>query len=170
MSPRVILQPAGGPEAAVHYDRTIRRPVRLSTLVPFLDESDAIQLATKFPTGWLRVWGVTPGGNAVNRGKWLQFAEGDRVLFCGQGKAFSSATLRYRLHNRPLALDLWGSDNNGETWEYVYFVGELRDQDITYAQLAAPLNYSPDYVVLGINILDEEKSRALLSTFDLNDD
>jgi hypothetical protein len=73
------------------------------------------------------------------------------VLFCGQGKVFASATLRYRIQNRTLALSLWGSDKDGQTWEYVYFVGELRDQNITYAQLASVLRYSPDFVVLGVN-------------------
>src|SRR5579859_3844179 len=98
---RVILQPAGGSEAAVHYDRTIRQPIRLSSLLSLVDQSDAVQLARKFPTGWLRVWGVTPGTNGINQSKWLQFAEGDCVLFCGRGKVFASATLRYRIHNRP---------------------------------------------------------------------
>ncbi len=167
---RVILQPAGGPEAAEHYARTLRSPVRLSSILEFLDESDADALAKQYPTGWTRVWGVTPGANGVNRAKWLQFAAGDRVLFCGQGRVFASASLRYRVHNRALALDLWRSDKEGQTWEYVYFVGELRDQNISYAQLATVLQYSPDFVVLGVNILDEDKSAAVLEAFDLADD
>ncbi len=167
---RVILQPAGGPEAADHYSRTIRSPIRLSSILGFLEESDADALAVQYPTGWTRVWGVTPGTSGVNRAKWLQFAEGDRVLFCGQGKVFASASLRYRVRNRALALNLWGSDKDGQTWEYVYFVGELRDQNISYVQLATVLQYSPDFVVLGVNILDESKSAAVLEAFDLVDD
>lgn len=53
------------------------------------------------------------------------------MLFCGQGKVFASASLRYRVRNRALALNLWRSTKDGQTWEYVYFVGELRDQNIT---------------------------------------
>jgi len=108
--------------------------------------------------------------SGVNRGKWLQFAEGDEVLFCGQGKVFASACLRYRLRNRGLALNLWGSDKEGATWEYAYFVGELRDQKISYGQLAAVLGYAPDFVVLGVNILDDDQSAAVLDAFDLTDD
>jgi hypothetical protein len=167
---RVILQPAGGPDAGEHYTRTIRNPIRLSSILEFLEERDADALAVQYPTGWTRVWGVTPGSSGVDRAKWLQFARGDRVLFCGHGKVFASASLRYRLRNRALALNLWGSDEDGQTWEYVYFVGELRDQNITYTQLGTVLHYSPDYVVLGVNILDEDKSRAVLEAFDLTDD
>jgi hypothetical protein len=167
---RVILQPAGGPEASQHYERTIKNPVRLSSLLGFLEETDANALAKQYPTGWTRVWGVTPGANGVNRAKWLQFAAGDRVLFCGQGKVFASASLRYRVHNRSLAVALWRTDKDRQTWEYVYFVGEPRNQDIAYAHLAAVLQYSPEYVVQGVNILDEEKSSAVLTAFDLADD
>jgi hypothetical protein len=169
-SGRVILQPAGGPEAADHFARTIRNPIRLSAILRFLDDRDADELAARYPTGWTRVWGVTPGVSGVNRGKWLQFAEGDQVLFCGQGKVFASACLRYRLRNRQLALNLWGSDKDGATWEYAYFVGEPRDQNISYGQLAAVLGYAPDFVVLGMNILDDDKSAAMLDAFDLADD
>jgi hypothetical protein len=167
---RVILQPAGGPDATSHYLITVRNPVRLSALLQYLPEKDADALATRFPTGWVRVWGVTPGIGGVNRKKWFQFAEGDRVLFCGQGRVFSSASLRYRLHNRPLALSLWGSDTDGNTWEHVYFVGDPKDQNIPIANLAKVIGFALNYVVLGVNILDETKSSAVLRAFDLADD
>ena len=167
---RVILQPAGGVEAAQHYVKTVKNPVRLSSVLPFLEKAAAEALAARYPTGWIRVWGVTPGKGGINRAKWLQFAEGDRVLFCGQNKVFASASLRYRVQNRPLALQLWGADKNGATWEYVYFVGDPRDQVISYSRLAAVLNFAPTFVPLGVNILDHEKSAALLDAFDLADD
>ena len=80
---------------------------------------------------------------------------------CGQGKVFASASLRYRVRNRALALNLWRSQKDGQTWEY-HFEGELRDQNITYAQLVTAVQYSPDFVVLGVNIVDEDKSAAVL--------
>src|SRR2546425_76664 len=35
---RVILQPAGGPEATAHYVKTVRNEVRLATIAHFLSE------------------------------------------------------------------------------------------------------------------------------------
>jgi len=167
---RVILQPAGGIEATQHYLRTVKNPIRLSSIIAVLEKDAAEALAAYYPTGWIRVWGVTPGSRGINRTKWLQFAEGDRVLFCGQNKVFASASVRYRLHNRRLALQLWGADKSGETWEYIYFVGDPREQGISYSRLAAAIQYSPTFVPLGVNILDHEKSAALLDAFDLTDD
>src|SRR5206468_874325 len=120
---RVILQPAGGLEATAHYLKTVRREVPLSKIEHLFNEVIVQQLHSEFPNGWCRVWGVTPGMNGVNTGKWERFAAGDRVLFCGDGRVFASSSLRYKLHNRDLALLLWGQDANGQTWEHTYFVG-----------------------------------------------
>ncbi len=80
---------------------------------------------------------------------------------------FASTSLRYRVRSRRLAVTLWGTDAEGKTWEYIYFVGELRNQNITYTELAAVLGFASDYVVLGLNLLDEAKSQAVLRAFAL---
>src|SRR5258705_89575 len=64
---RVILQPAGGPEAIEHYRRTIQSPVRLARLAPLLAAAELAELSTTFPDGLVRIWGVTPG--TTNRNK-----------------------------------------------------------------------------------------------------
>lgn len=167
---RVILQPAGGTEAREHYCNTIQRSVMISEMEKYVTHRDMASLATEFPTGSTRVWGVVPGANGINIRKWLQFTHGDCVLSCGQGKAFASATLRYKLHNAELAAKLWGRDSAGSTWEYVYFLGHPVVRDIPYRAIAGVAGYAPEFVVLGVNILDRDKSQALIATFNLFDD
>ncbi len=167
---RVILQPAGGPEATAHYAKTVRNEVRLATIAHLLSEPSAQQLGLKFPSGRCRAWGVTPGVNGVNRAKWDQFSPGDRVLFCGEGRVYASGSLRYKLHNRELALFLWGQDADRQTWEYMYCLGAVRAQNIPIRKLAAVVGYQPGYNVLGVNILDSHKSASVLEAFELADD
>lgn len=168
--PSVILQPANGPEAARRYGKTIRKPLRLSSILEFFSDTDRQALAALYPTGWTRAWGVTSGVGGVNRNKWLQFAAGDQVLFCGQGSAFASATLKYRARNRDLSTFLWGADKDGRTWEYIYLIGEPRDQNIPYPKLAGALGFARGFVVLGLTVLNEDQSAAVLDTFHLEDD
>lgn len=168
--PRVVLQPAGGPAAQAHYAKTVRNPLRLSDLLTFRDDRQAEALSESFPTGWLRAWGVTPGKSNVNKKKWIQFAAGDRVLFCGDNRVFASASLRCRMHNAALARHLWGTDAEGHTWEYMYFIGDTRAQDIPYRGLADVLEFAENFVVLGVNILDPDKSMRVIQAFDLADD
>ena len=167
---RIILQPAGGPEATAHYLKTVRNEVRLARIAHLLTELSAQQLGLKFPSGRCRAWGVTPGVNGVNRAKWDQFSPGDRVLFCGESRVYASGSLRYKLHNRDVALSLWGEDADRQTWEYMYFLGAVRDQNIPVRDLAAVVGYQPGYRVLGVNILDSRKSAAVLGALDLADD
>lgn len=135
-----------------------------------LDEPTAAELSKQFPSGWLRVWGVTPGKGGVNRRKWIKFAAGDRVLFAGNNRIFASTSIRFKLHNRRLASFLWGTDAEGETWEHIYFVGSVRDQNIPVRRLAEVAGFVPRFTVLGVNILSSEKSAAILEAFDLADD
>src|SRR5438105_368167 len=142
---RVILQPAGGPEARSHYIKTVHNSVMLSTLADLLSAGAQNQLRTHYPSGRCRVWGVTPGANGINVGKWEQFAAGDRVLFCRENRVFASTTLRMKLHNRELAMHLWKRQADGQTWEYIYFVGGIRDQGIPIKKISAIVGYRPGY-------------------------
>jgi hypothetical protein len=168
--PSVILQPAGGPAAAAHFNKTIRKPVSLRDILPFVTEADARELRAHYPKGAARVWGVTPGDNFRNKRKWERVEPGDVVLFCGGGEAFAYAFVGHKLHSRALAIELWDKDAEGRTWEYIYFVSEPMTHSIGYRQLARALDFSLDYVVLGFTVLDPEKSSRVLDEFNLVDD
>ena len=167
---RVILQPAGGPQAVRHYTHTIRNGARLSDLQRFLTHGELAELGNVYPDGMARIWGLTPGHANRNVKKWQQLEHGDMVLFAGGGQLFASAFLKHKTHNRELAISLWGSDPDGSTWEYVYFVSAPRSHRIPYARLANVLGFSRDFVVLGVTLLSEEKSAKVLEAFKLVDD
>ena len=57
---RVILQPSGG-VGKENFENTMKKPVPLSEMIPFLDEEDIIKIKSIYTTGVVPVWGVTPG-------------------------------------------------------------------------------------------------------------
>lgn len=65
----IVTQPSAGAAAQQHYADTIDTPVSLadhaSVLGPVLDD-----LLSIFSTGEAPMWGVTPGNNSVNVGKY----------------------------------------------------------------------------------------------------
>ena len=81
----------------------------------------------------IHVWGVVPGNNDINIGKWGKIKPGDVTLFAGNNKIFASAVVTLKSHNKELALELWGTDNQGETWEYIYFLDEVKELNIPYS-------------------------------------
>jgi hypothetical protein len=168
--PRVILQPAGGKEAKAHFAETVAQPVSLVRLAPHLTSLEVAHLASFYGKAGARVWGVTPGLGERNKRKWEKVTEGDAVLFCGDGKSFAYSFVTLLAHNRTLAEELWGVDQEGETWEYVYFVTRPFLLDASYQQIANVLGYSNDFVVLGFMVLDEVQSEVLWKAFKLADD
>ena len=162
---RVILQPASDD----HFRKTVRNAVPLSKIKPFLDVEEVRFLTHEWPEG-ARIWGVTPGGELRNAKKWDRFEMGDLVLFCGNGKAFASAFVRYKLRNPPLARALWGEDDKGQTWEYIYFVSPPERRAMAYHEMNSVLGYSLDFVYRGVMLLSDAKSKALMTAFGLVDD
>lgn len=165
----VLLQPAGSAEAREHYQKTVASPRSLREIDPFLKPESRAELAEIYGETPAAVWGVTAGDGNRNRTKWERVRRGDIVLFTGGGRAFASATVTLSLHNRALANHLWGPNGDGDTWEYLYFLSEVRPESITYGQLATVVPYSSgqDYVVLGFTVLDEAQSANVLDAFNL---
>ena len=161
---QVILQPAGGAGAREHYENTIRRPVRLSAIKGLLANPKDIELlGLLYPDGLVPTWGVTAGGRDINRNKWERLGAGDIVLFTGDQRIFASAVVTHKVHSEALAETLWGRGKEGQTWEYVYFIDDVRSQNIPNSVL----NYASDGIVRRFDILDREKSKTVLDALAL---
>lgn len=155
--PKIILQPAAGSEAREHFQDTIERPVSLAAnrdlLGPHYDA-----LLKRFPAGTCAMWGVTPGRNDVNVAKYERASVGDAVLFAGGGRFFAIGTVAYMWHSPKLAVRLWGRDHQGQTWEYMYALDDLRDIDVPYAEFNRAVGYAENNVPQGFNVLSDERS------------
>ncbi len=162
---RIILQPCGNKDAREHYKNTIKIPVRLDNIRDCLSEDEYAALARIYPDGLVQVWGVTPGATGGNISKWNKIEPGDVTLLAATGKVFASAVATYKTHNKKLAEHLWGFDIKGQTWEYVYFVSEVYDQDISYVDLNKIIPYSENFVIQGFSVLNELQSENVFTSF-----
>jgi hypothetical protein len=159
---RVVLQPAGDPYARQHYADTIAIPVPQEQLARFLGKEEMVGLRRHYDTAPVPTWGVTPGGRDANVGKWRRISPGDLVLMARDGEIFVSARVTYKAHNERLAEELWGRDENGFTWEYLYFLDDVTPQSLENSELNALVGYEPNARIQGFNVLDENKSRVLV--------
>ena len=86
----------------------------------------------------------------------------------GRRVSFVSGRATDKTHNHALAVDLWGLDDHGATWEHIYFLDELVPRFIPrHSILNAAAGYKPDARVQGFNVLDEEKSRQVANALGL---
>jgi hypothetical protein len=159
----VILQPCANKDAREHYVDTIENTKSLSSISQFLSDKELNELKEIYPQGQVAIWGVTPSQST----KWERIQAGDITLLAKEGAVFASAVTTYKIHSHALASQLWGFDNKGNTWEYIYFLSEVKKQHIPYKKLNKVIPYNENYVIQGFSLLDEEKSINVLKAFDL---
>jgi len=165
--PNIILQPCASKDSKEHYHDTIENPVILGDVSQFLSKNEIETLENIYPDGNMRVWGVTPGANGKNIGKWERIKIGDIVLISAQGKIFASAVTTLKFRNKPLAAQLWGYDDKSMTWEYIYFISEIFERDIPYQEFNSVVGNKPNYIIQGFQVLSEDKSQRLINHYNL---
>ncbi|KJL04351.1 HNH endonuclease [Priestia aryabhattai] len=164
---RVILQPTGNKDARKNYVETIANPIEISRIKPFVTSDEFNYLHKLYPNGFVTIWGVTAGKSNVNMKKWNKIQAADLAFFSANKTLYSYGFITFKLHNEQLAQNLWGNNSEGQTWEYIYFLDEVREHDIPISKLIEIVGYKENYLVQGFTILDEDKSNALVSYFEL---
>ena len=162
---KIILQPSGNKDARDHYVDTIKKSVSLKTIENHIRTKDYEVLKSIYPKGKCKIWGVTPSGN--NLTKWNRIERGDVTLFSKDGGIFASAVTTYKLHSKSLAAELWNYNKKGQTWEYVYFLDEVKYHNIPYLDFNRAVGYADNYIIQGFNVLKPEQSVSVMTTFDL---
>lgn len=159
----LFLVPTGDPTARENFERTIRQPIperHLNRLDPPL-----AALARRVPGG-VRAWGTKAGENDRHVSTWSRMESGDWVLFCVDGLFPVAGRVLAREHSPLVARRLWGEEE-GETWEYLYLLDEVRQVDIPRLGLNEALGYKPGNHVQGFSRVkpDVEKEFGSVEQF-----
>jgi hypothetical protein len=161
--PQILFQPAGNPGSRDHYRDTIEQPVPLNRLAEFLEPAVVASLRSAAEADAVATWGVTPGRTGANERKWERIGTGDVAVFLRESRAYSSGVVLLRTRNARLAEDLWGRDEHGQTWEFLYFLGDVRPSDISYRDLNRAARYEAQNNFQGFNILEESRAPEVLA-------
>ena len=159
---RAILQPTGNSDANKHFVDTILNPVPVAQILSQIETDDSARLRATFGNREsIPTWGVTAGKNGVNVKKWDRIQAGDLALFSRDNKVFASSFVADKIHAPKLALNLWQTNSEGYTWEYIYFLDDLAPLDVTYQAFNKIIGYKDSYVIQGFNVLNADKSLLL---------
>lgn len=159
---RVILQPCANKVAKKHFSDTISKSkITIESISEYLLGEQIDTLYEYYPQGELMIWGV----KANLKTEWGKVEEGNVCLFSADKYIFASAVVGYKLHNRNLAKQLWGLDTDGNPWEYIYFLSDLHNVEIPYADFNKCVGYKKNYVIQKFAVLDDEKSTNFLSKY-----
>lgn len=162
---RLVLQPAANPDAQRHYRDTVENAVPLDRLRPHLSAEGFRRLQQVYPGGAAWLWGATPGPQ--NTVSVESMSPGDLVLFYRRRHFFSKATITLiEMGERSLARELWGTNDQGDTWEHLFFLTQPEEISIDYHDLWEVARVGAEDMLWGLTVLTESTSARVVDAFD----
>lgn len=167
---KVVLQPYGEADDEEHFINSINKPRKIDEFIGFCSDEEIEFLKRTYPSDGVCVWGILPGEK--NEPSWNSINAGDIVLFNRNKSYFASCEVTYKTHNKKLAESIFGpcinGDKKGQFYEYIYFFNNICFFDVPNSTLNRVVGYKEGNNVQGFQVLDDEKSYKVLSTFDVS--
>jgi hypothetical protein len=154
---------SGGHGTDKHYYDTIERKRTVEEAEKFLKPQETEILKSQYHGGPFAVWGAVPGSG--NMRTWEAMEAGDYVLIYKSGKVIFAAEVALKTRNPQMAEYLWGKDENGSTWEYMYFLVNTQEANVSMTKLNPYLGYAENYFPRGFMAIDQSKANELLSHY-----
>lgn len=150
----ILLQPCGD-RSKVNKEKTLDKKIELQEIKDVLSKKEIDFIQNNINASSSYVWGVTPN----QKEKWNKIQKGDLVLFCSRG-IFAFAEVSVKIHNKILSNKIWGIEKNtGRSWEYVYFLKNLKNIHIEKEEFYNVIGYNSNYTIRGFTILSKEKNK-----------
>lgn len=137
----IFLQPAGD-VAKKQLQITIYRKEKLDKLQEYVTVEQYNELKELYPNEELNMWGVTINKENV----WNEMKIGDLVLFYGNRKFFVKGSIKYKIHNSELARNIWGTDSKGLCWEYIFFLDNAQNINVSLEEFNKITGYNFKHV------------------------
>jgi 5-methylcytosine-specific restriction protein B len=136
--PRIFIAPRSGEQSSNNFKKTIEGGYKKSDLINYLTDEDLENLKDE---DILMIWGNKP----KLKTQWGKMQKNDWVIFYQHGKITYVGKLLYKSHNKLLSDNLWGEhrSENGDmiSWEYVYFLKDLKKVEFNYKKMADYAEY-----------------------------
>lgn len=111
---------ASNPDAQLHIRDTIDSPVPVEKAEKHFTGEELKQIRRIDTNHKYYAWGAVPGERNIPT--WEKMQVGDHILIY-QNKAYTYYTrILFKARNKAFALDNWGKDGDGNTWEYMYLL------------------------------------------------
>ena len=160
---KVAIQPCSDKISATNLEKTIFKGISTMKLLEFIPDHEQEEFARSFPNQ-ANLWGVTNGARDRNFKKWEKIQSGDKILLYRNRNFFLSGTICLKIKQQDLARQLWGAKDDGSTWENIYFIKNIKEEEIEVKDFNKVLSYNLANIVQGFDVLDESKSLKIFST------
>ena len=171
-NPNIFIFTAGDKNARSHLDHSVNNRIpyntikkhintRLGTNIKLSDgeyggtrrliDSLGVRLMSDGPQEFY-AWGAIKGPN--NLRNWNKIKTGDWVLCVYDNKYQYISKITGKVHNKGLATDIWGTNEKGDTWEYMYFFERPNKIELSLDEIPSEYMYSR---YLGFTSISDER-------------
>lgn len=120
MASGLYIFTASNSAAKDHIRDTIDNAIPSGKVEKYFSEPDLNKIQEIGRKHGYYAWGATPGAQNITR--WGSMNAGDHVLVY-QDKTYTYySKVVYKIHHPEMAVEFWGKDPEGNTWEYIYFL------------------------------------------------
>lgn len=160
---QIFVFTAGDKNARAHLSDSILKPVPFDWMQETLgtEQTAYYQSLTPAYDGFY-AWGAVPG--PVNKRTWDRMQVGDLVLTVYDNQYRFLSSVLGKFNSSALASKIWGKDDLGKTWEYMYLLSEPVAIDI--GVLSEPVVNYLNRGYRGFTRISDEKVQALLKAYD----
>jgi hypothetical protein len=158
----IFVFTAGNSEARDHLRESITHAVPFSRMEEAIGSQDTanFKALTNRDDGFY-AWGAVPGPR--NEQTWAAMRVGDIVLTVYGNRYKFLSTVAGKLRNKELASRIWGVDESGHTWEFMYLLTEPQALDV--GVLDEPVASELNRGYRGFCRISDEKVQAILQKY-----
>ena len=166
-----MIVPASGESARKHFRRTIEKLWSLDEINKLgvklpNDVEEKLRSVQRFA-----IWGSTPRVTIIETlFKRLDEAGEGVAAFYRDGKIVCWGRIFAWMHNnisKILAEKLWGRDEKGDTWEYVYFIRDIEctEPGIDWDKMREELGYNKGFIPRGHTLVKPDKLKNIVDKY-----
>lgn len=159
---QIFVFTAGDKNARVHLQDSILKSVPFAWMQESIGVEQTDFFKSLYPDGvGFHAWGAVPG--PVNKRTWDAMQVGDLVLTVYDNQYHFLSSVIGKLNDKALASRIWGTDEDGDTWEYMYLLS--RPQRLSIHVLSEPVVNYLNKGYRGYTRISDEKVLAVFSAF-----
>ena len=161
---RVHIVPCGDKYARKHHAKTIEKLVPREEIILF--ENDK-QLTSTLKDDAYACWGVTNAKNNSNYKNWQTMQKDDICIMYRDKTFFSCGKITAKFKNKEFSEYLWGSKEDGQLWENMFLIDEIKEINVPLDVLKKVMGYKEKFFIQGYTTFDNESSEKIVAAFQI---
>jgi ribosomal protein L37AE/L43A len=154
---QIYLIPIGSEDAVEHMYNTLLNGVEKSKIEAYgVSAPESVYDDNK-----TSLWGLIPGTS--NERQWNGFSDGDFVIFVPTNYNLIVTRITHKIKSHTLAQAIWNVDQNGQTWELIFFVKIVAILEKSKRSLLTDLGYSTKDNLMGNRRITEKFVKRYVS-------